>query len=51
MIEFTQQELTFIAQVLSQLSWKAGQSEAMAIAESIIVKCSQTEGTVASDEA
>ncbi len=41
MPEFTQDELLFISQVLSQVTWKAGQSQGVVLSESIIKKCSQ----------
>lgn len=41
MVEFTKEEISFIAQVLTQLSWKAGQSEAVIMSENVIKKCSE----------
>ena len=42
MPEFTQEELSFISQVLTQLPWKAGQSGGVIMSESIIKKCSES---------
>ncbi len=39
--EFTQEELSFISQVLSQVTWKAGQSQGVILSESIIKKCDE----------
>ncbi len=41
MPEFTQEELSFISQVLSQVTWKAGQSQGVILSESVIKKCSE----------
>jgi len=41
MPEFTQDELSFIAQVLSQVTWKAGQSQGVILSENIIKKCNE----------
>jgi len=39
MPEFTKDELNFIVQVLTQVSWKAGQSQSVLMSEGIINKC------------
>jgi len=41
MPELTKEEVTFIVQVLSQLSWKTGQSSSNIMAERIIRKCGE----------
>jgi len=41
MAEFTQDELTFISHVLSQVTWKAGQSQGVILSETIINKCNE----------
>jgi hypothetical protein len=41
MDEFTQEELSFIKQILAQLPWKAGNSDGVLKSESIIKKCDE----------
>lgn len=41
MDKFTQDELSFISQVLSQMTWKAGQSQGVVLSEIVIKKCNE----------
>ena len=45
MPEFTKDELNFIVQVLTQVPWKAGQSQSVILSETIIKKCNENVGS------